>query len=275
MISACASGGDDGDPFDTGDGAVGGDDATYDGTADGASGDGPSRQDSSSGARDAASTDSGQSPEGGGDDAPAGLDGTGGDGAPTSDGSSSEDGAASDAHDAGDALAVSDVAAQDGPASTNIAPNGTGYTWQSMTTSAVDTGKTAAPAVNDGSLSTQVNIDSSSGDKANAWEGAGVTFSSGRAVSGVSFVQGATATGGDGWFEANFKLQLSNDGTTWMDSGWSVTPAYSYSSAVSGKTYAFHGAQAAGIKGARVVGQVNTTGNSWWAAVKEVEVYGY
>jgi hypothetical protein len=144
-----------------------------------------------------------------------------------------------------------------------------------MASSSADTGRNAAAAVNDGNPSTQVNIDSSAGDRTNAWEGAGVVFSSGRTVVSVGFVQGTTVSGGDGWFEANFKLQFSMDGTTWMDSGWGVTPAYGYSSAVSDRTYTFSGAQQTAIEGVRVVGQVNTVGNSWWEAVKEVEVFGY
>jgi hypothetical protein len=167
--------------------------------------------------------------------------------------------------------------ANDGAAAgTDISASGTAYTWQSMTSPSANTGKTAAPAVNDGSLSTQVDIDSSSGDNANAWEAAGVVFPSGRTVASVSFVQGTTgsASSGDGWFEAGFGLEISTDGTTWSATGWSVSPAYSYSSAVSGKTYVFSGGALSGVVGIRVVGQVNTVGKSWWAAVKEVIVLG-
>jgi hypothetical protein len=181
-----------------------------------------------------------------------------------------------DAPSEGDAPSSHDApSGQDAPASTNLAPTGTGYTWQSMTSASADTGKKAAPAVNDGNASTDADIDSSSGDSANAWEGAGVVFASAHAMASVTFVQGKTVAGGDGWFEANLKLQFSTDGTTWTDSGWSSAPTYSYSSAVSGKSFVFSGAQASGIKGVRVVGQVNTTGNSWWAAVGEVEVFGF
>ena len=92
----------------------------------------------------------------------------------------------------------------------------------------------------------------------------------------MTFVQGKTATSSDGWFQANFGLQFSTDGTTWTDSGWNAAPTYAYSSAVSGKTYVFSGAQVSGIKGVRVVGQVNTSGGkSYWEAVNEVEVYGF
>jgi hypothetical protein len=186
-----------------------------------------------------------------------------------------DDGSPGDAPSGSDAPSIHDApSGQDAPASTDLAPSGTGYTWQTMTSSSVDTGKKAAPAVNDANASTEADIDSSAGDSANAWEGAGVVFASAHGIASVTFVQGKTTSGGDGWFEANLKVQFSTDGTTWTDSGWSCAPAYSYSTAVGGKSFVFSGAAASGIKGVRVVGQVNTVGNSWWAAVNEIEVFG-
>ena len=158
----------------------------------------------------------------------------------------------------------------------NLAPLGDGYTWQSMTSSSADTGKLAAAAVNDDSLATQANIDNASGDNVNAWQAAGTVFASAHTITLVRFVQGTTgSSSGDGWFEANLVLQFSMDGSTWHDAGWSVAPAYAYSSAVSGKMYTMSGAPAAGVRGVRVAGQVNTVGNSWWAAVTEVITLGH
>ena len=178
-----------------------------------------------------------------------------------------------DAND--DASAPPVDASDDSPGSTNIAPTGVGYTWQSMTSATANTGRLTAPVVNDNSLSTQANIDSSTGDDTNAWEAAGVIFASAQSVSAVTFVQGATgsASAGDGWFEASFALQLSTDGSSWSTSAWSASPPYAYSSAVSGKAYVFSGTPVTGIVGVRVVGQVNTAGKSWWAAAKEVMVF--
>lgn len=166
--------------------------------------------------------------------------------------------------------------AQPDASATDLARSAVAYTWQSMTSATADTGKLAAPALNDGSPTTQVNIDSSAGDKANAWEAAGVIFASAQTVASVAFVQGTTGTAsaGDGWFEANFGLQLSSDGTTWTAAAWSATPPYTYSSAVSGKTYSFSGPAVAGVRGVRVVGQVNTVGKSWWDAANEILVFG-
>jgi hypothetical protein len=143
-----------------------------------------------------------------------------------------------------------------------------------MTSSSATTHQTASTAVNDNSTSTQVNIDSSSGDAVNAWEAGGVTFSSTHTVTSVVFVNGKTASSGDGWFTANIKLQFSTDGTTWTDSGWTVSPAYPYTSSASQKSYTFSGTQQTGIKGVRVVGQVRSTDTSYWCAIAEVEVIG-
>jgi hypothetical protein len=208
-----------------------------------------------------------------GDDAGEGDDASGSD-TPEA---SAVDAAAPDAGPSGDAGSPGDGSSSDADAGpVDIARAATAYTWQSMLSSTADTGRLAAPALNDGSLATQVNIDSASGDVANAWEGAGVVFASPVAVVSVLFVQGKTGAGtsGDGWFEAGFALQISADGTTWMNAGWTANPAYAYSSAVSGKTFTFQGLALGGVRGVRVVGQVNTTGNSWWEAANEVIVYG-
>jgi hypothetical protein len=278
MTPACANGGSR-DPFDNGDGGAAVD-GTYDAGRDAASTDGSPPQEASPSDPDGANADGSQPPEGASGD--TGTDGTGDDAATGGDATmhddaANEDSSAADAPESGDGFSGADGPTQDAPASTNIAPSGKGYTWQSMTSSSADTPKNAAPAVNDGNLATQANIDSASGDSPNAWEGAGVTFSSGHTVTSVIFVQGTTTSGGDGWFESNLVLQFSSDGTTWTDSGWSMTPVYTYWSDVSGKTYTFNGTQATGIEGVRVAGQVNTTavGKSWWAAVTEVEVFGY
>ena len=192
---------------------------------------------------------------------------------------SGEDGlGADDAAAAPDALLGGDGSpGGDASSDTNIAPTGTGYTWRSMTSSFANTVLAAEPAVNDDNLTTPLDIDHTNGDSPNAWEAAGVTFASGHTIASVIFVQGTLPpTNTDGWFEANsLKLQFSTDGTTWADSGWAFSPAYSYSIAVSGKAYSFGGPPVNQARGARVVGQVHTTGTgSWWVAVNEVEVYG-
>lgn len=155
----------------------------------------------------------------------------------------------------------------------NIAPGGTGYIWSNMTSSTSNSGRATARGVNDQNLTANVNI--STGDRVNAWEAAGVTFTSAKSISSVTFINGDITSGNDGNFEANVKLQFSADGGTWTDSGWSISPQYPYSSAAGGKTYAFSGTSTSSKKGARIVGQVRVKGISYFWRVKEVQIFGH
>ena len=156
--------------------------------------------------------------------------------------------------------------------SSNIAPSGTGYVWKNNTSATSNSNKSAKTGINNNNLTTNVAI--SSGDSANRWEAAGVTFSAAKTVSSVKYYAGSVTSGGDGYFEANAKLQFSTDGTTWTDSGWSVSPAFAYTSSDADKIFVFSGSQVSGIKGVRIVGQVRVNDGSYFAQVKEVQVYG-
>src|SRR6185369_5997903 len=109
----------------------------------------------------------------------------------------------------------------------------------------------------------------------NAWEAAGVTWSTAKTISSANFINGTINSGGDGFFTANCKLQFTTDGTTWVDSGWTISPAYPNSSAAGGQTYTFSGTAVSGKLGARVVGQVRTTDTSYHWIVKEVRFIGH
>ncbi|PMU65646.1 hypothetical protein C1X91_35120, partial [Pseudomonas sp. GP01-A5] len=63
-------------------------------------------------------------------------------------------------------------------AQTNIAPPGTGYTWNAMTSATATSNQTAAAGVNDGNLTTGVNCDPTGETANNRYEAAGVIFSS-------------------------------------------------------------------------------------------------
>lgn len=154
----------------------------------------------------------------------------------------------------------------------NIAPSGTGYVWKNNTSATSNSNRTAQTGINNNNLTT--NVDISSGDSANRWEAAGVTFSSSKTITSVKYYAGDLASSGDGYFEANAKLQFSTDGSTWTDSGWTVSPSFSYTSSDCGKTYTFSGTQVTGKKGVRIVGQVRVNDGSYYARVKEVQVYG-
>jgi parallel beta-helix repeat protein len=157
---------------------------------------------------------------------------------------------------------------------TNIAPSGTGYGWSANTSSTANTNKAAHTGLNDNNLTADVDLDSA-GDAIGAWEAAGVTWSTAKTISSAKFINGTVTSGGDGFLTANLKLQFSTDGSTWTDSGWTVSPAYPYSSSASGQTYTFSGTAKTGVLGARVVGQVRTTDTSYHWIVKEVQFIGH
>ena len=156
--------------------------------------------------------------------------------------------------------------------SSNIAPSGTGYVWKNNTSATSNSNRSAKTGVNNNNLTT--NVDISSGDSANRWEAAGVVFSSTKTITSVTYYSGDVTSGGDGYFEANAKLQFSTNGTTWTDSGWTVSPAFVYTNTDCGKTFVFSGSQISGIKGVRVVGQVRVNDGSYYARVKEVQIFG-
>jgi len=159
---------------------------------------------------------------------------------------------------------------------TNIASSGTGYTWHTMATATATSNQTAATGVNDSNLTVGVDADAAGETTTNQYEGGGVIFASTQnSITKVDFINGTISSGGDGFFEANLTLQTYN-GSTWSNvSGWTVSPAYPYTTAAGGVTYTFTGAALNSVLGVRVVGQVRTTagGNSWHWIVNEVRVY--
>jgi len=164
-----------------------------------------------------------------------------------------------------------------GPAgATNIARSGTGYTWHSMTAQTGVNNQTASTVINDGNLTVGVNVDVAGEPSQNKYEAGGVTFASAQGgITQVDFVNGAIDTNGNGFFEANMALQTYN-GTSWSNvSGWSLSPAYPYTTAAGGATYTFTGPALNGVLGVRIVGEVRVTGqdNSWSWIVNEVEVW--
>src|SRR5438132_1033432 len=108
-------------------------------------------------------------------------------------------------------------------AQTNIAPSGTGTTWHNMTSSTATTGKTTAPGINNGNLTTGVYCNPNNVTR-NEWEGAGVIFSTAQTVSKVVLYNGTTDSNGNGYLEANITLESSTNGTSWSPvSGWTLS----------------------------------------------------
>jgi spore germination protein YaaH len=161
-----------------------------------------------------------------------------------------------------------------GGTDTNIAPAGSGYAWSANATATANTGKVAAAAVNDGNTSTSLVLNTAGEGGAQKYEAAGVTFSAAKTVSSVVFVNGALDTYGNGYFESGVALQYTTNGSTWVESGWTATPAYPNSSAAASASYTFKGsASLSGVTGVRVSGR--TGASSWSGAVKEVQVIGH
>jgi hypothetical protein len=161
-------------------------------------------------------------------------------------------------------------------AQTNIAPEGQGYYWHSMKTATATTNQTATTIINDGNLNNTLNCDVTGETSTNRYEGAGVIFSSAQSnITSVAFINGPLDSYGNGNFEANLSLQTYN-GSSWsVVSGWTVKPAYPYTSAASGQTYTFSGPALNNVLGVRIVGEVrlSTVDNSWSWTVNEVMIY--
>lgn len=161
-------------------------------------------------------------------------------------------------------------------AQTNIAPNGQGYYWYGMSSATATTHQTATTIINNGNLNDTLNCDVTGETSTNRYEGAGVIFSSAQSnITSVAFINGPLDSYGNGNFEANLSLQTYN-GSSWSAvSGWTVSPAYPYTSAAAGQTYTFSGPALNNVRGVRVVGEVrlSTVDNSWSWTVNEVMIY--
>jgi hypothetical protein len=158
----------------------------------------------------------------------------------------------------------------------NLALNGTAYRWFGMANATDTTNQTAAPGLNDNNLSNSVPLAGGGDDVANAYEAAGVVWSTAQSVNQVAFTNGSfNSSTYDGVFDSNFGLETTSDGVTWSNvSGWALSPAYPYNlPAAAGVTYTFTG-PALSVRGVRVVGQVHSlSGNdSWYDNASEVAV---
>jgi GH18 family chitinase len=154
----------------------------------------------------------------------------------------------------------------------NVALSGTGYIWAKNSSATANTNRMASAGINDGNLATSVLLHPPGEGGAAVWEGAGVVWSTAKTITSVKFINGMDDGYGNGYFQANTKLQFSADGTTWTDSGWAISPAYPHNSSAWNKTYSFTGTAKTGVKGVRVVGQL---GDSWSGSVKEVQAIGH
>lgn len=168
----------------------------------------------------------------------------------------------------------------------NLALAGTAYRWSGNSSSTANTNRVAETKLNDDSTATEVNLAGNGWDQVeNAWEAAGVILARAATVTRVVYVNGSftrttlggTTYSGDGNFVANFRLQLSTDGSVWTDAtGWSLAPAYPHDGSASNLSYVFTG-NAPGVLGVRITGQVrlnNSLDVSWNATSREIQVWG-
>lgn len=142
-----------------------------------------------------------------------------------------------------------------------------------MTTYNINSVKTAATGLNDGNLTTDVDLGNGTNEAANNYEGAGVTWVGAQNVGTFKFINGSWD--GNGSFATDMRIQkLASNGVTWTDiTTWTLSPSYSYTNTTANITYTFTGApvQAWGM---RVVGKLTITGHtSKRARVREVMAY--
>ncbi len=161
----------------------------------------------------------------------------------------------------------------------NIAPDGTGYFWYSLTSPNSNSPQANDDSLNDGDLITDVVLGpGGKEDIANAYEAAGIIWPTPRNINRVVYINGSYNSQHDGSFAAEFGLQLSTNGTSWFGAGtnWIQTPAYSYNSnAVAYVPYTFNG-PATFVRGVRGIGKVHTSSsslNSWLAFAAEVQAF--
>lgn len=162
-----------------------------------------------------------------------------------------------------------------GSESINIAPTGTGYRWSLNLTSTSNANRIAETGINDNNLNITVQLNTGGADDLGyAFEAGGVIWNNSVDIASVDFIQGDISANGNTCFTANLSVQVTTDGTTWTESGWTVSPNYPYENTASaGITYTFTGNVKTGIKGVRICGQVHTNNNSWVASIKEVRAY--
>jgi mannan endo-1,4-beta-mannosidase len=163
-----------------------------------------------------------------------------------------------------------------GSGGTNIAPNGTGYTWFNITTSYVGNQRSEL-GVNNGNLTTDFSLTGGGDDNQNSDEAIGVIWSTTQTITSVKYYNGLCDQYDNAPFTGNLRVQFSTDSVNWTtDSNWTVSPAYPYDScSAGGQTYVFSGTAHTGVKGVRVIGTVRTTINSlsWHARGRELQVF--
>ena len=166
---------------------------------------------------------------------------------------------------------------------TNIALDGTAYSWWGLSRTTSNANRLTASGLNDNDLTNDVvlsgdGVNGQGDDSQNAYEAAGILWDTSHKVTQVTFTNGSFDANNDGVFDGNLGLQYTLNGTTWLPlTGWKLAPSYGYNSSASANvTYTFFG-PAKTVRGVRVVGRVHTSAvgnNSWFARATEVQAFG-
>src|SRR5258708_5387207 len=77
----------------------------------------------------------------------------------------------------------------------NIAPLGKAYSWSGLTSSTATTNQIAQPGLNDGDITTDVDLQPN-GDKVGAWESGGVIWAQAVSINSVDFINGRVTRDG-------------------------------------------------------------------------------
>jgi len=155
----------------------------------------------------------------------------------------------------------------------DIAPLGIGHVWTGMGSATANTGEVATTAINNGNTTISVTLNPNGEGGAAKWEAAGVTWTTAHTISSVTYINGAIDSFGNGYFQSGLSMQYTTNGTTWIASDWTSTPAYPDSEAAALKSYTFTGTAIGGVKGVRVAGQTGTS--SWSGSATEVQAAGH
>jgi O-glycosyl hydrolase len=162
---------------------------------------------------------------------------------------------------------------------TNLAREGIGYTWYTLSSEFDNSPRAPVPAINDGDSNTDVLLLPGGGveQSQNVYEAGGVIWNDPRAIDTVTWKNGSWSALGDGVFGADFVLQFSADGLTWTNAGpeWTLSPPYSYDSSSAANTLFRFSGQPVTALGLRCVGRVHTSDSSgsWGASATEVEAF--
>ena len=169
---------------------------------------------------------------------------------------------------------------------TNIAPLGTAYTWAHNLESTADSNKVECPELIDGDPDLVVWLSRNAqgegvDDRIDAWQAAGVVWDEPQEIVEVVYINGPYdgSVYANGAFskEESFRLQISQDGTTWEDAVLTSDPEYTYfdwesdaiGALVSDESFSFKG-EIGAVMGVRVTGVVhNWEAGSWNATCRQ------